>query len=215
MAKVRITVEHTKAFFDVMFNPEEYSLNRDNNFVSQAIPGLSSPLLQFAHGNLRTLDMELLFDTYEKLSDVRLETEKFVHLMEIDPELHAPPILVVAWSSLQFRGVLTKASQKFILFLNDGKPVRARVTASFTEFIDPEHEALQVKRATADWTKMHTVTQGETLTGIASRYYADPSQWRALAVSNHIDNPRALTTGQQLTIPALPYMDPDTGQVVQ
>ncbi len=215
MAKARITIEHTGAFFEVMFNPEEYSLNRDNNFASQAIPGLSSPLIQFVHGNLRTLDMELLFDTYEKLSDVRLETEKLVHLMEIDSELHAPPILVVAWSSLQFRCVLTKASQKFILFLSDGRPVRARISASFTEFIDPEHEALQVKRQTADWTKRHTVVQGETLASIAYQYYSDPSQWRSLAVSNRIDNPRALTAGQQLTVPSLPYTDPDTGEVVQ
>src|SRR5262252_11096654 len=101
LERILILNEKTKDKFNVAFNPEEYSLNRDNNFASQAIPGLSSPLLQFVHGNLRTLDMELLFDTYEKLSDVRGETEKFVHLMEIDPELHAPPILVVAWASLQ------------------------------------------------------------------------------------------------------------------
>jgi hypothetical protein len=215
LTKAKITVEYSGASLDVMFNPEEYSLNRDNNFASQAIPGLSSPLIQFVHGNLRTLDMELLFDTYEKLSDVRPETEKFVHLMEIDPQLHAPPILVVAWASLQFRCVLTKASQKFILFLDDGRPVRARISASFTEFIDPEHEALQVKRQTADWTKMHTVLQGETLSAIAFQYYSDPGLWRPLAVSNSIDNPRVLFAGQQLTIPALPYTDPATGEVVQ
>jgi LysM repeat protein len=215
LTKATITIEHSGAVFEVMFNPEEYSLNRDNNFASQAIPGLSSPLLQFVHGNLRTLDMELLFDTYEKLSDVRDETEKFIHLMEIDPELHAPPILVVAWASLQFRCVLTKASQKFLLFLDDGRPVRARISASFTEFIDAEHEALEVKRQTADWTKMHTVRQGETLSGIASQYYSDPALWRPLAVSNGIDNPRALFAGQQLIVPALPYTDPLTGEVVQ
>ena len=75
LTKAKITVEHSQAFIEVMFNPEEYTLNRDNNFASHAVPGLSSPLIQFAHGNLRTLDMELLFDTYEKRSDVRLETE--------------------------------------------------------------------------------------------------------------------------------------------
>src|SRR3954466_5501447 len=101
LTKAKITVEHSKAFIEVMFNPEEYSLNRDNNFASQAIPGLSSPLLQFAHGNLRTLDMELLFDTYEKLTDVRDQTQRLIHMMEIDSELHAPPILRVAWASLQ------------------------------------------------------------------------------------------------------------------
>ena len=215
LTKAKITVEYSKAFIEVMFNPEEYSLNRDNNFASQAIPGLSSPLLQFAHGNLRTLDMELLFDTYEKRSDVRLETEKLIHLMEIDPALHAPPVLIVSWASLQFRCVLTKANQKFLLFLDNGSPVRARITASFTEFIDAEHEALQVKRETADFTKRHTVIQGETIAGIANQYYSDPTLWRPIAVLNRIDNPRELRAGQPLAIPSLPYKDPATGEVIQ
>lgn len=214
LTKAKITVEHTGAALEVMFNPEEYSLNRDNNFASQAVPGLSSPLLQFAHGNLRTLELELLFDTYEKRSDVRLETEKFVGLMEIDPELHAPPVLVVAWASLQFRCVLTKASQKFLLFLDDGRPVRARITASFAEFIDPEHEALKVKRQTADYSKRHVVLQGETITSIAFRYYADPTRWRPIALCNAIDYPRALLPGSELLIPALPFNDPQTGEPV-
>lgn len=215
LTKATITVEHSKKFIEVMFNPEEYSLNRDNNFASQAIPGLSSPLIQFAHGNLRTLEMELLFDTYEKLSDVRFETEKLIHLMEIDPALHAPPILIVAWASLQFRCVLTRANQKFLLFLDDGRPVRARISTSFTEFIDPEHEALQVKRETADYTKQHTVLQGENIASIAFKYYADPTLWRPIARLNQLDNPRDLIAGQHLAIPSLPFRDPATGDVIQ
>lgn len=214
LRKATITVEHTNVPLTVMFNPEEYSLNRDNNYASQAIPGLSSPLIQFAHGNLRTLDMELLFDTYERRSDVRVETEQLIKLMEIDPALHAPPVLIVAWASLQFRCVLTKASQKFLLFLDDGRPVRARITTSFTEFIDPEHEALQVKRETADYTKGHTVVQGETILAIAYRYYSDPTQWRPIAIHNGIDDPRELDVGRTLAIPPLPFADPLTGQVI-
>ena len=215
LTKAKITVEHSQAFIEVMFNPEEYSLNRDNNFASQPIPGLGSPLIQFAHGNLRTLEMELLFDTYEKLSDVRLETQKFIQLMEIDPALHAPPILIVAWASLQFRCVLTRANQKFLLFLDDGRPVRARITASFTEFIDPAHEAMQVKRETADFTKQHTVLQGETISAIAFKYYADPTLWRPIARLNRLDDPRALRAGQPLAIPSVPFRDSATGEVIQ
>ena len=48
-----------------------------------SIPGRSAPLLQFTHGNLRTLEMELLFDTYEELRDVRAETLKLTGLTAI------------------------------------------------------------------------------------------------------------------------------------
>jgi LysM repeat protein len=215
LAKVRITNEQTGEAFDVSFNPEEYSLNKDNNFASQAIPGLSSPLLQFVHGNVRTLEMELFFDTTQERTDVRDQTSRIVNLLNINPDLHAPPVLLVAWASLQLRCVLTRANQKFTRFLEDGRPVRARITCSFSEFIDEEHEAKEVNRQTSDFTKVHIVTAGETLSGLAAQYYSDPTMWRPLAMANDIDDPLSLFPGQPLNVPSLPYRDPDTGEVVQ
>jgi len=215
LTKARITIEHTGESFDVQFNPEEYSLNKDNNFASQAIPGLSSPLLQFVHGNLRTLDMELFFDTTSDRTDVRDQTQKVTNLLNIDSDLHAPPVLQVAWASLQLRCVLVRANQKFTRFLEDGRPVRARVTVSFNEFIDADREAKEVNRQTADFTKIYVVGAGDTLSGIAAKLYDDPQIWRPLAVANNIDDPRAITPGQELSVPSLPYRDPETGEVVQ
>lgn len=215
LAKARITVEHTGEFFDVLFNPEEYTLNKDNNFASQAIPGLSSPLLQFVNGNLRTLEMELFFDTSEPVpSDVRGETQKIVQLLDIDSDLHAPPVLRVSWASLQFRCVLARASQKFIRFVDDGRPVRARLTVTFNEYVDPESEAKEVNRQTADFSKLHVVTLGETISGIAGDFYGDPKIWRPIAILNGLDDPRTIQTGQALRIPSLPFVDPESGEVV-
>src|SRR5713226_10691517 len=113
MERIQILNEKTGNTLSVMFNPEEYSLNKDNNFASQAIPGLTSPLLQFVHGNLRTLEMELFFDTTQGRTDVREQTQKIVNLLKIDPDLQAPPVLRVAWASLQLRCVLARVGQKF------------------------------------------------------------------------------------------------------
>jgi hypothetical protein len=215
VAKATIVVERTNDEFEVLFNPEEYSLNRDNNFASQTVPGLSSPLLQFAHGNLQTLEMELLFDTYEKRADVRDVTKKLLKLMDIDPELHAPPVLLVRWASLQFRCVMARANQKFVLFLPDGCPVRARVSVSFQEYVDPGTEPMAVGRQTADFTKVHIVKQGETIDRIAAQRYENPLIWRVLAVANGLDDPRTLRPGQELIVPSLPFFDPLTGEQVQ
>lgn len=221
LTKAQILIEHTGEKIPVMFNPEEYTLNKDNNFASQTVPGLSSPLLQFVHGNLRTLEMELLFDTYLPVTtegkpprDVRGETDRVLKLLNIDSQLHAPPVVQVSWASLQFRGVLARASQKFIMFLPDGRPVRAKLNVTFNEFIDAEREAKEVNRQTADFTKTHTVTQGETLSGIAARHYENPRLWRPIAIASGIDDPRALTVGQMLAIPKLPFLDPESGEVL-
>jgi hypothetical protein len=218
LAKLQVTVEHTGEVIFLPFNPEEYTLNQDNTFASQAIPGLSGPILQFVNGNMQTLEMELFFDTWDTdraaKQDVRELTSRVVKLLAIDSDLHAPPVLRVQWGSLDFRCVLARASQKFQMFADNGQPVRARVTVTFNRFIDAEHEAKEVNRQTVDFTKFHVVTQGETLARIATQHYNDPLQWRPIALANELDDPRAITTGQFLRVPSLPFNDPATGLVV-
>jgi contractile injection system tube protein/LysM domain-containing protein len=199
--------------FEVQFNPEEYSLNKDNNFASQTIPGLSSPILQFVNGNLRTLEIELFFDTVDQQTDVRDQSNRVVDLLKIDSDSHAPPILRFVWGSLDFTCVLARANQKFTRFMSDGRPVRARVTVSFSEFIDAEREAKEVNRQTADFSKFHIVVQDETLSAIANTFYHDPLTWRPIAIANGIDDPRSIVPGQVLRIPSLPFVDQDRGEV--
>ncbi|MGC1421514.1 MAG: LysM peptidoglycan-binding domain-containing protein [Terracidiphilus sp.] len=214
LAKAKILVEATGNQFEVMFNPEEYTINKDNNFASQNVPGLSGPILQFVHGNMRTLEMELFFDTYEAHTDVRDQIANLLDLLKINGDLHAPPIIQISWASLQFRCVLARASQKFILFLPDGRPARARISCTFNEYIDPEREAKEVNRQTSTYTKAHIVIAGETLSAIAAAIYGDPAQWRPIAIVNEVDDPRELTAGQSLQIPPLPFIDPETGEVL-
>ena len=213
--RVLITNLLTGVPFYVLFNPEEYSLNKDNNFASQAIPGLTSPILQFVHGNLRTLDMELFFDTSDAQTDVRFETNKVTDLLKIDSNLHAPPLLQIDWGSLHFTCVLAKANQKFLRFTPTGLPCRARVTVTFNEYLDAETQVAEANLQTADFTKVHVTKVGETLWSVAGQFYEDASKWRPIALLNGIVDPRSIVPGQELRIPSLPYLDPNSGEVVQ
>ena len=217
----------------VMFNPEEYTLTKENTYAQVAVPGLSGPLLQFIHGNLSTLEMELLVDTYEQHSeggriinqageDVRVFTRKVTDLMVINPATHAPPVLIFSpVVSLSFAGikmhsftcVLARVTQRMIMFLPSGIPVRARLNVTFNEFINAELEAKEVKRETVDYSKIYTVSVGDTLSAIAARSYGNPRLWRVIALRNGIDDPRVLPVGGQLIVPHLPYRDPETGEI--
>jgi hypothetical protein len=215
LEKATITNTFTNDDVTVMFNPEEYTFNKDVNFAQAQVPGLSSPLIQFVNGNLRTLELELLLDTYNAdHGDVRPLVERVTGLMEVDPEHHAPPILLFTWGeSLSFSCVLARATQRFVLFLSDGTPVRARLQVTFNEYKNAELEAKEVKRETADYSKVHEVVEGETLASIAGRVYSDPRAWRPIALRNGVDDPRALAVGARLLIPPLPFRDPETGTV--
>src|SRR5215469_9097501 len=110
--------------FAVLFNPSEYSLDKANTIAQAAIPGLQAPILQYVHGNMRTLSMDLFFDTYEEKSDVTAKTDKIYNLLQLDRSSHAPPIRDLSWGKFKFCGVLDHVNGKFTLFLADGTPVR-------------------------------------------------------------------------------------------
>ena len=83
----------------VLFNPEQYSIEKSNQFASQPIPGLDSPVIQFVRGDSEMLSVDLFFDTYTYYNseDVRNYTDKLSKFLKIDPDMHAPPLCYFKW----------------------------------------------------------------------------------------------------------------------
>jgi hypothetical protein len=232
LSKLTIHNMLTGESIQAMFNPEEYTVNKSNNFAQIAVPGNRAPILQYVHGDLQTLEMELLVDTYEQHSkgqpagsDVRDITKQITALIDIDGNTHAPPILLLTWGDStmgskswgnqdSFTCVLAKVSQKFILFLPNGTPVRAKLQVTFHEYVDLGLAAKVDKKQTADFSALHTVKQGETITDIAISEYHNPALWRPIALLNQLDDPKVLPVGTRLLIPKLPFRDPQTGEVI-
>lgn len=199
LEKAMIINLETDEQIPVMFNPEEYSLDLGNNFSEITIPGLRTPPIQYTHGTLRQLKMELFFDTYEIQQDVRAATRKITSLLEKDTTTQAPPVLLFSWGSLTFKCVLESVGQRFTMFLSDGRPVRARLNVAFKEFesIDVEIErGFFVGPPT-----VRNIIEGDTLSGLAGKFLGDPSAWREIARLNNIDNPRKLIPGLTLILP--------------
>jgi hypothetical protein len=226
LEKAIITNTITGNKIPVMFNPTDYTVAQDINYAKASIPGLSQPLLQFVNGNVPTLEMELFLDTNELVqvngrtiatagSDVRNLTQQITNLMTIDSTTHAPPVVVFTWSSLSFTCVLARCAQKFVMFLGDGTPVRARLQVSFQGYNSSTTESKEVKRQTADYSKTWIVAQGDTLSKIAGVVYGNAALWRPIGMNNGLDDSIELVVGQQLLVPQLPYQDPETGEVVQ
>jgi hypothetical protein len=224
LEKAIITNTVTAERIPVLFNPEEYAIQRAMNFAQVPVPGLSAPILQFVSGGQQTLEMELFLDSREGHregsrqvvqagEDVRRLTRMVTDLMNIEPTTHAPPVLLFTWASLTFSCVLVRCTQRFTLFLPSGAPIRARLQVVFAEFKNAELEAKEVKRETADFTKRRMVGEGQSLPGIAAVEYGDPRQWRVVAIRNDIERPRQLAAGTALVLPKLPYREPSTGRV--
>ena len=203
----------------VLFNPNAYSISKSVGWKPlkgteekpiQYSQEFNAPPLKFNGGGSRILMLDLFFDVTEPIngvpiSDVREETNKIVNFTQIERGTEQPPICTVSWGSKQqtdsdfpFQGVITQLTQNFTLFRRDGRPVRANLNVTFTEFLIPETD----KRKTDPELTTRTVKRGDSLSSIANDVYNSPSQWRRVAQANQIDDPRNLDIGKTLTIPA-------------
>ena len=202
-----------------LFNPSEFSVERTNQFAEVSIPGLPSSIFQFVKGGARTLTVDLFFDTYEEGTDVRIFTDRITGwdsgsmfsklpgiskgLMDIDSDLHAPPICMFVWGAFIFPCIIERVTKRFTMFLPEGIPVRATLTVALKEYKEYEAQLQEASRQSADRTKTWRVKQGDSLWSIAAEEYDDPDLWRPIAEANNIDNPRILKSGVELIIPPL------------
>ena len=202
-----------------LFNPEGFTVERTNQFTEVNIPGLPSSTFQFVKGGARTLTMDLFFDTYEKKMDVRLFTDRITGwdsgsmfsklpdiakgLMDIDSDLHAPPVCLFVWGAYIFPCIIERVTKNFTMFLPEGFPVRATLSVTLKEYIEVVTQLKEISLQSADRTKTWTVKEGDSLWFIAAKEYGDPALWRPIADANKIDNPRVLKPGRELVIPPL------------
>ncbi|MGO4272138.1 peptidoglycan-binding protein [Paenibacillus sp. TAF58] len=187
----------------VMFNPGDYKLDTNNSYSWKTVPGLSMPIAQFVSGGTTTLTMDIYFDTYEKGTDVRLLTKKISGLLDVEKEIHAPPLCRFVWGSLDFKGVVVGVNQHFTMFLETGVPVRAKLSVTFKSTLSKKDQLKQIPRHSADRTKLRMLNQGEQLWMLAATEYEDPTLWREIARANQIDNPMKVATGRRISVPRL------------
>ncbi len=192
-----------------MFNPFEYTVSKSNTYEQKSRNNSNVPQVEFKTSGPQVLKLNLTFDTYEKGEDVSRITNKLWKFMESSTREEGsedskvpPPEVAFEWGVFRFVAVITQMTQKFTLFKMDGTPVRAKVEVTFTQHKDvndypnqnPTSGGGPVRRT---W----MVVAGDRLDTIAYSVYGDATKWRQIAEHNHIINPLALRTGQQLTIP--------------
>jgi Contractile injection system tube protein/LysM domain len=211
-------------FFDVQFNPAEFSLDKGVQIAEIAIPGLDSPLLQFVRGQNERMTVDLFFDTTESgmgpgATSVTKMTDRVYELVKIEPAGHAPPICTFVWNDkfpgmdisdragnqrrTDFQCVVESIKQKFTLFSPEGVPLRATLTLTLREYKTLKQQLDQLGKSSPDRTHSHIVQRGERLADIAAQYYRRPGEWRPIAEANDIEDPRRINPGIFLSIPPL------------
>lgn len=226
-AKGMLTVEtgpNSLEIYEVQYNPTELQLEKQVQLAEIAIPGLDAPLQQFIRGNAEKLTLELFCDSTEEgmgigARSVTQETDRLYQLVKIVPEFHAPPVVTFSWNAAfpgdsldsawgsqrrtSFTGLAESVRTRFTLFSPEGVPLRATVTLVLREWRPIETQLAELNLQSPDRSHRHVLAVGDTLSGLAARYYQRPGDWRPIAQANGIEDPRRLPVGLALRVPAI------------
>ncbi len=219
LKKLNILVEKTGAVLvfeqsssiSALFNPNKLVFNKSVNWQKQGAAQRDVPELQFTNAEPRTLNLDLIFDTYdtpdEQKEDVRTHTQKLADLTTVEKhgDKHRPPVCRLSWGSVGvfFQGVLERLEQQFTIFMEDGTPVRATSGCTFKEWRTNYDDLNRQATQSSDIAKTRIVKRGEALSNIAAEEYRDPGLWRPIADENDVDDPLVLVPGTVLLIPTL------------
>lgn len=147
-------------YMDVMFNPASYQIDSTAVYSKATEISQRKEYLQFSELKARTLSLELYFDTvngntslkdtllgvsaqlkevfFNSADDVRPMVDKLHELIEFQGRNESvPPVVEFHWGGFVFRGVIISMQEKYDLFLPDGRPVRATVSVTMQEYLDP------------------------------------------------------------------------------
>jgi hypothetical protein len=118
------------------FNPKEIGITKNVPWNKHKDSKADKPILEFTDADPAELNLELLFDTFEKRLSVYQEfIEKLEKLVKVDEAKKRPPMVLFLWGTHfpKFMGVISSLKVQYTMFLPDGTPVRATVTATIKE----------------------------------------------------------------------------------
>jgi hypothetical protein len=191
--------------FRAFVNPHEITLAYEMEYDSAQGAGTTGSRMEFK--KIKPGDMSLTFfidgtGANGTQADVQAEIAKFQTVTGYNGEIHRPNYLKVVWGTLQVkRCVLKGASIAYKLFRPDGVPLRAVVTANFTDASDDQTRVAIQQDQSADLTHVRVVKAGETLPGLCGRIYGEPGWYLAVARFNRLDNFRVLAPGTRVVLP--------------
>ena len=188
-------------------NPAEVTLGYEAEYAQQTGAGNTPGPQHFNRIKSGDLTVALFLDgtgANGRKVVVQEEIQSFMNATGYDGQGHEPRYLLVGWGKLPvFRCRLKSASTVYKLFTPGGVPLRAVITATFTETVDAGTSERKAGNESADLTHVRLVKAGDTLPALCQAIYGEPRLYIDVARANALDDFRALRPGMQLRFPPL------------
>lgn len=193
--------------FAAYVNPAEITLAYEIEYDGANGAGTTNSRMEFKKVKPGDLSLAFFIDgtgANGRPANVQEQVEKFQKVTGYSGHIHRTHYLEVAWGTLKIkRCVLKSASIAYKLFQPDGVPLRAVISATFTDNSDDTTRVAITGDASADLTHVRLVKAGDTLPGLCGTIYGEPRMYAEVARANGLDNFRVLRPGTRLRFPPL------------
>ena len=190
------------ARFESHVNPNEITLSYEMEYDAAQGAGTTNSRMTFKKQKPGDLALTFFIDgtgANGRPIDVQAKVEEFQLVTGYNGEIHRPNYLKVTWGTLQVkRCVLKSASIAYKLFRPDGVPLRAVISASFSDNSDDQTRVAMAQDESADLTHRRIVKAGDTLPLLCHQIYGDPELYLQVARDNGLAQFRELAPGTAL-----------------
>ena len=217
--------------FQLPINPEQFSQSFKVEYDLEQAQGSQGNDPEFKFTRPEELKLDFTFDStgvvpirgrankfYKDKKDgeegedlgVRIQVEEFLKVVyAMNDETHKPNFLRLLWGDFSFGTkngfdcILKDLQINYTLFASDGKPLRAKISATFVNYIEQERRVREEGKKSPDVTHLRKVKAGETLPLMVYNIYGDPSYYLQVAKVNGLVNFRSLAANTDLRFPPI------------
>ncbi len=195
--------------FLAMFNPENITIREDLQW-NQTIPaGSEGTDPGYVKTKPRTFTLELTLDgTGVNTNGAKIPVTAQVLLFRsatthIAGVLHRPPYLLVQYGLFIMNCIINSSSVTYNMFDMFGLPIRAKITATFTERIVSGLSDVLNMLSSPDLTHKVGVKEGDLLPLLTYQVYNNQNYYLQVAKANKLKNFRKLKAGTTLVFPPI------------
>jgi hypothetical protein len=205
--------------FTIPINPENYSQSYKVGLKEKAAGGNQGSAPEYQLTAPEQLKLDFLLDNTGTIegnvldgTEVADQVEKLLStIYRMQGNSHQPARLKIQWGKFfTFDCMLASVDINYVLFRASGAPLRAKVSASFTQYVEDTKRVAKEDKHSPDLYRSVRVSDGDTLPLLTYKSYGDPALYLKVAYYNELVSVRALRTDQELAFP--PVKDSDNQQ---
>jgi hypothetical protein len=212
--------EKDKPTFSVPFNPTTLNLKLQVGRVETTAIGASTPSISYTNIPAQDFNFEFIIDgtgfegtdisileAKKKKQDEGYVVKKIAEFLKVvykyEGNIHQPNYVKIVYGAIKINCVLYSVDITYNLFHKSGKPLRAKINASFKTAGDKALGDIIANAQSPDLTHIRELKQHDHFLNMSNKMYDDNLLYVQVARANNMNSIRENKTGKRIVFPPI------------